>query len=101
MKHAKVAHRPARPADAVQQGLLVGLTLMAILVPGAAMARRGNAELPPGVQLAPVTRPAAHVAAVRPAPQAAALRPDDTKPIQRHGRHAYKPRAGTSRSGAH
>jgi hypothetical protein len=93
----------------VKHGLLVGLTLMAILVADPAMARRGNAELPPGVKLVPVERPAAHAAAVRPAAHAPAVRPaaqtaavrqDVNKPILRHGRHASKPHAGTGRSGA-
>jgi hypothetical protein len=95
MKHTKVTHRPARPAGVVHHGLLVGLTLLAILVADPALARRGNAELPPGVKPVPVERSAAHMA------QAAAVRPHDTKPTLRHGRHASKPHAGTSRTGAH
>ena len=95
MEHKKVAHRITRLSGAVQHGLAVGLTLMAILVADPALARRGNAELPPGMKPVPVERSAAHVA------QAAAVRPQDTKATQRHGRHASKPHAGTSRSGAH
>jgi hypothetical protein len=86
MKHTKVTHRTARPAGVALHGLLVGLTLMAILVADPAMAaRRGKGGLPP--ELLPAN------AAATAAPQAAVKQPV-IKPILRHGRHASKPRAG-------
>ncbi len=85
MKHTKLAHRAARPAVLVQDGLLVGLTLRSILVADPEMAARRGKGLPPGVQLVPVEQSA---------PQAAAVRPQATKPILHPGRHGSKPRAG-------
>lgn len=122
MKYTKLAHRVARSSGVVQHGLLLGLTMAALLVADPAMAaRRGKGGLPPGVKLVPVAqpapqaatvrpaaraavvrpnaqaaavRPAAHAAAVPPVAQAAAVRPDVIKPILHPGRHGSKPRAG-------
>jgi hypothetical protein len=84
MKHTKVTHRTARPAGLVQHGFLVALTLAAILVTDPAMAaRRGKIDTSADI------RPTAAAATVAPKANR-----EVTKPMQRHGRHASKPRAG-------
>ena len=90
MKQTKVPLHIARPVGLVQHGLLVGLTLAAILVADPAMAaRRGTGDVPQDLRQA-----AAAAAAANAAPQAAVKKQPGNKPILRHGRHAYKPHAG-------
>ena len=88
MQERKVVEHTAHPTAALR-GLLLGLTVLAILAADPAMARRGKGGMPPGIQLVPVAQPA------RPAQPAAGQKEHLGKPIVHPGRHGSKPRGGS------